>query len=264
MNKTITLFIFLFTCCCFSQEQKIEATFISNEKLTADLILGSDSLGNVYFVSNEILFKKNKTEVHQYKNIALGKISHVDFLNPFRIVLFYEDFNTVIFLDNQFNEIQKINLSETLPSLAITAIGNASQNRLWIYDNLNQQISLYDYLKNTHQPITPVAMGNFLYYETQFNTFQWIDVNSNWFLCDVFGKITNKGKVSAFEQIQLLPNYGTLFYYEGKLKIQDLKKQNLYTVENIPKTFQKFYYKDQILSIFTNEGITNYKIIIPN
>ena len=68
-------------------------------------------------------------------------------MRPMDTVLFYEDFNTVIFLDNQFNEIQKINLSESLPSLAVTAIGNASQNRLWIYDNLNQQISLYDYLK---------------------------------------------------------------------------------------------------------------------
>ena len=91
MTKTITLFLFLFTCCCFSQVQKIEATFISEDKLTAELILGSDNLGNVYFVSNEILFKKNKNESHQYKNISLGKISHVDFLNPLRVVLFYED-----------------------------------------------------------------------------------------------------------------------------------------------------------------------------
>ena len=29
------------------------------------------------------------------------------------------------------------------------------------------------------------------------------------------------------------------------------------------KTFQKFTYKDQILSIFTDHGITNYKITIP-
>ena len=35
------------------------------------------------------------------------------------------------------------------------------------------------------------------------------------------------------------------------------------TIENIEKSFKNFYYKDQILSIFTNQEITNYKIIIP-
>lgn len=264
MSKTIPLFIFFLSSFCFSQDQKIKASLISFEKLKAETILGYDSLGNLYFVDQGILFKKNNNELHQYKNLSLGKLSHVDFINPLNVLLFYENFNTVIFLDNQFNEIQKINLSESLSSLAITALGNASQNRLWIYDQLNQQISLYNYLKNAPQTITPSAIGNIVYYQTQFNTFQWIDLNSNWFTCDVYGKITNNGKVSPFNQIQLLPNNYVIISYEEKLQIQDVTKHVFYTIENIPKSIHKFYYKDQILSIFTDEGVTNYKIKIPN
>jgi hypothetical protein len=34
-------------------------------------------------------------------------------------------------------------------------------------------------------------------------------------------------------------------------------------IEISEKTFKNFTYKDQILSIFTNQGITNYKITLP-
>jgi hypothetical protein len=39
------------------------------------------------------------------------------------------------------------------------------------------------------------------------------------------------------------------------------KKSSLIEIEE--KTFKNFTYKDQILSIFTDHGITNYKIAVP-
>lgn len=51
--------------------------------------------------------KKNNTQLWQYKNLSLGKITKIDLQNPLKIVLFYEGFNSVILLDNQLNEIQK-------------------------------------------------------------------------------------------------------------------------------------------------------------
>jgi hypothetical protein len=71
----------------------------------------------------------------------LGKITKVDLQNPLKIVLFYESFN-VAPLDNQLNEIQKINFSSNANPIVITATGIASQNQLWVYNSLNQQIGL--------------------------------------------------------------------------------------------------------------------------
>jgi len=42
-----------------------------------------------------------------------------------------------------------------------------------------------------------------------------------------------------------------------------LKNNTISPIENVEKSFKNFYYKDQILSIFTNQGISNYKITIP-
>ena len=85
----------------------------------------------------------------------------------------------------------------------------------------------------------------------------------NWYAVDVFGKITSLGKVADFEQIQIVEKQCILFSKEGKLYVQDVKNNTIFPIENVEKSFENFYYKDQILSIFTNQGITNYKISIP-
>ena len=71
------------------------------------------------------------------------------------------------------------------------------------------------------------------------------------------------GKVADFDQIQIIANQEVVFSKAGKLFLKDLKKNSIYTIENVDKSFTNFYYKDQILSIFTNQEITNYKITIP-
>ena len=246
-----------------AQEKSLKATFLSNQKIDADDFVGIDGLNNIFYIKDNTLFKNNKTESWQYGNTFLGKITHVDIQNPLKPVLFYENFNTIILLDNQLNETQKINFAENTTPLLVSAMGIASQNRLWIYDSISQQIGLFDYLKNTFDPIAPSFQGNFKYYNSDFNTFQWIDDKLNWYSCDIFGKITALGRVSDFNQIQPIEKQFVIFSKDGKLNLQDLKHNSFYTIENIEKSFKKFYYKDQILSIFTNQGISNYKISIP-
>jgi hypothetical protein len=44
--------------------------------------------------------------------------------------------------------------SENGGSLVVSGIGIATQNQLWIYNNINQQIGLFDYLKNEYKSIS--------------------------------------------------------------------------------------------------------------
>lgn len=264
MTKRTVLFILIWQfSLALAQEQKIQFNPISSQAIDADEFVGLDGLENLYYLKNNILFKKHKTELWQYENIYLGKITNIDIQNPLKIILFYENFNTIIMLDNQLNEIQKINFSENDVPIMVAGIGIASQNRLWIYNSLSQQIGLFDYLKNTFQLLTPVNQGNMKDYDSDFNTFRWIDEKLNWYSCDVFGKIVSLGKVSDFDQIQFVSNYAVVFSKNKKLYLQDLKKNSIYNIENIDKSFANFYCKDQILSIFTNQKIYKYKIITP-
>jgi len=262
LHLYLLFLIFPFQC-TIAQQLKVQVTPVSNQKIDADIFEGFDGLGNSYYIKNNILFKKNENSTWQYKNVSLGKITKVDLQNPLKIVLFYESFNSVVLLDNQLNEVQKINFSKNTIPIVITATGIASQNQLWVYDSLNQQIGLFDYLKNNYKAISTSFPESIKRYQSDFNTFNWIDENNNWFSCDIFGKITTKGKIPDFDFIEIINDQQYIFSKNNIFTFEDLKKKEKYKIEISEKTFQKFYYKDQILSIFTSKGIINYKITTP-
>jgi len=266
MLKKIMLLLIIITmpfATAISQEKLLKVTPIGTHKIEADSLIGFDSLDNLYYIKNEVLFKAQKKMLWYYKNNSLGKITRVDLQNPLQIVLFYENFNTVILLDNQLNETLKINFSEIIVPLQLTATGIASQNRLWVYNILTQQMGLFDYLKNTYQAITPSIPGNIKWYGSNFNTFQWIDDTLSWYACTPFGKITLLGKIPDFEHVQITKDNEILYLKDKKLHLFNFQKNIRYPIEGIEKTFKNFYYRDQILSIFTDQEITNYQITIP-
>ncbi|MFV8376400.1 hypothetical protein [Flavobacterium sp. LB1P62] len=263
MKNLIIVFFFTLTSIASGQNQKLPATKINHITIDAEQLLGYDKFGFYYTIKNNVFSKTKDNESIEYKNISLGKITKVDLKNPLKIILFYENFNTVILLDNQLNEIQKINFSEHIIPIIVTATGIASQNQLWVYNSLNQQIGLYDYLKNDYKAISTSFPESINYYQSDFNTFYWIDKKNNWFSCDIFGKITKKGEISDFDSIVIINDHQFIVSKDSILLIEDIEKSQKFEIEILEKTFKKFCYKDQILSIFTSEGITNYKIIIP-
>ena len=264
MKKNLMLlFIVISLCGAFGQSQKLTATKIDSIHLDCDQFLGYDQFGFYYFIKNNVLFKVKEEQSFEYKNVSLGRITKVDLLNPLTIVLFYENFNTVILLDNQLNETQKINFSENPTQITVAAIGLASQNQLWIYNILNQQIGLFDFLKKEYKTVSIPFTESIKKYHTDFNTFYWIDEKNNWFTCDPFGKITNKGKIPPFDSIEIIDQNTYLFSKDKNLLYVTIEKGLKFEIDISEKTFKKFFYKDQILSIFTSEGITNYKITIP-
>jgi hypothetical protein len=263
MKKGIILFFITFASIVFGQNQKLTATKIGFISLESDQFLEYDQFGYYYYIKNNVFFKTKEKESFEYKNISLGKITKVDLLNPLTIVLFYENFNTAVLLDNQLNETQKINFSENEIPIMISAIGLASQNQLWIYNNLTQQIGLFDFLKKEYKTVSIPFVKNIKKYQTDFNTFYWIDEEDNWYSCDLFGKIIFKEKIPSFDSIEIINENKYLFKKDNILIYKDTEKDLKIEIEISEKTFKKFYYKDQILSIFTSEGITNYKITIP-
>ncbi len=113
--KTKLLFFFLFSL-NISFTQEIETKLISTTPLQADTFIGIDDFENIYFLKNNILYKKRANDTINYSNVLLGKINSVNIQNPFKIVIFYRDFNSITLLDNNLNELtNRIDLTrETL------------------------------------------------------------------------------------------------------------------------------------------------------
>jgi hypothetical protein len=270
MSKTVRAFLFFFfaisTILVSAQNQKINASFVSRTSINADRFLGYDSFGFSYQIKNNVFSKIKGREIFEYKNVSLGNISKVDLQNPLKMVLFYEDFNTVVLLDNQLNKITEINFSLNETPIVVSAIGMSTQNQLWIYNSLNQQIGLFDYLKNEYKTVSIPLTETIKYYQTDFNTFYWSDKKNNFYGCDIFGKITSLGNLPDFDKIEIIDAQKYIFSKANLLYFKDKTSAStdvIYEIEILEKSFDKFVYKDQILSIFTTKEIVNYKIVIP-
>lgn len=254
------LFIFAFG---FAQTKSETPILMDNFIINADKFIGYDKFDFLYFVKDNTLHKVKNNESFAYKNLALGLISKVDLLNPLKIIVFYERFNTVITLDNQLNETLKINFSELKTPLVISKIGIASQNQLWAFDAISQQLYLYDTTNGAIKSVGLPISTEIKFYNSDFNYFEWIDHKNNWYQCSIFGMVHKINIPIEFDKILFSNAEIIIFEKEDKLFNFNRKNQKWNSVENFNKTFKSLSYKNQILSIFTNQGISNYKITIP-
>lgn len=233
---------------------------VSEVPTKADWYVGFDNLGANYFVTDNAFYKEKERKLLQYQNISFGKIDKADLINPMNLLLFYKDFNAVVFLDNQLNEIRRINFSDFPEPLTVTAAGNASQNRLWIYNSINQQIGLFDFLKNNVVYLAQPLKGNIVHYETDFNHFHWIDESGNRFSCDLFGKIISVGRFPVEAKTQFVSDTSMIYLKNKELRHFSLSGNTEQLIDLGEKSALGFWYGAQNLAIFTTEGISLYKL----
>ena len=105
----------------------------------------ADHLGNVYIISGKSLTKYNAdgSKMATYTNQYFGSIELADATDPFRLLLYYEDFNQVVFLDNFLAEIgSPVNLDEMGYSNT-RLVCNSGRGGFWLFDRrFNQLIYL--------------------------------------------------------------------------------------------------------------------------
>jgi hypothetical protein len=103
-----------------------------------------DNLGNVFVLTPENQLKKYSAsgdslgvfnDVRRY-----GKIAYIDVTNPLKILLFYQEFSTIVMLDRFLNNINSIDLRQ-IGFYQVTCIGLAYDNNIWVYDALAAKLN---------------------------------------------------------------------------------------------------------------------------
>ena len=148
---------FFFFCCWISVFGPLSAQDYES-KLLQDIEhktrwMEVDKMKHLYLIQNEHTLLKYSADgelLFRYNENNLGEIAVLDVTNPFRILVYYEDFNTVVFLDRTLSEIQRFDLSD-FDIWQTQAIGLASDNNLWIFDNNSYTVKKID---NSGETIT--------------------------------------------------------------------------------------------------------------
>ena len=251
-----SLIFFLFTSVLSSQN--VVATLESSRTLDADYFMGKDPLENIYYVKNNTLFKKSEKLTLNYQNPNLGRLSSVDITNPFKIILFYKDFNTVVILDNNLNpHLAAIGLG----SVNYALVSFASENNLWLYSTENNMLELFDYQLNQ----TRITSQPLYFYHADFIATEILSTNQYVYLV-------------GREGILVFNQYGSFMSFESNTQFSDLKiwgkervlKKNnaLFLIKEEDRailldkqvTIKYFYFSTNTLMIFDGEQLMQFKL----
>lgn len=135
MRKNISLIIGIVLLAALgrlSAQDTCQYLFALNKK--ADFI-GADHLANTYLIRGFDVEKYDSTGrfVVQYSNNRLGAPTLLDATNPLKLLLWYADFQTAVFLDRNLTELGQLKLADAgYP--AVRCLASAVDGNLWVYD----------------------------------------------------------------------------------------------------------------------------------
>ncbi|MCK9254384.1 MAG: hypothetical protein M0Q45_10490 [Bacteroidales bacterium] len=102
-----------------------------------------DKLNNFYFVKdNQVVktdFEFNK--LYDYSDKTFGNITFIDVSNPFRILIFYKDFNIIVFLDNKLAPLRSPIYLDDLNYFSVDALCSSSFESFLIFDSQNTSVN---------------------------------------------------------------------------------------------------------------------------
>lgn len=259
MKRIIFFFIFI-AHTAFSQ---------SNYKLIASLplvpdFLTTDKQGNIYIVKSNELSKYNKAGklTYKYSNKNLGNIDFVDASNMLRLLVFYQNFSQVLFLDNTLTQqgeplsLDKIGFQQT------QLVASSYNNGMWLYDQQNMQLVRLDNMllktqetgnlsRLLNNDITPTRL---LEYD---NMLYLYNPTSGILLFDIYGTYY---KTLPLQNITSFQPLTEKVYYlkDATIKSYNTKTLDEQSFEVPPVIIKNFRVEMDVLIIQTLDAVTIY------
>ncbi len=204
--KSISYILCLLSLSVFSQES-IVATFIKKVPMESQRLIGIDNFGSFYSIDHATFQKKEGIQTQTYTNVQLGTISSANVFSPLKINLFYKHFNTAIILDNRLAEIYRIDFNLKQPYRNVTHVSTGYDNTLWIFNQDNQQLELFDYKADKVRATTLPVESDVLAMTSNFN-YCWLLTKNNLYVYNYFGSLMKKVKNDGYSGI--IENGGNL------------------------------------------------------
>ncbi len=263
MKKLFLLFLFFFQ---LGIAQSL--TPISKIPFVADKFVGFDNYKNTYFIKDRVLHKQGPDGNFRFTDLQLGRINSVDIINPLKVVVFFQDTNTVVLLDNKLSEIERINFNNLPQFLNVSSATNAGNNSLWIFNVDTQQLELYNYGSKMQTLVSQPFPGKLISQASNFNyCFTLTEKHLRAF--NIYGSILNEAPSEGYERIiqqneNLIALKENFLYY-----IPDFAKRNeAISHEPVKLSLPEITIKDlqltnDFLYIYDGENLHTFKLTLP-
>ena len=214
------LFVLLLSCSTIGYAQEYTFKALKSIPKTSRWI-EVDKMKQLYLIEDAHTLLKYSSDgdlLSQFNENSLGEISYVDVSNPFRILVYYNDYATVLFLDRTLSEIQRHDLSD-LDIPEVRALGTASDNNTWLFDNNTYTLKKI----NSQNEVVAESSDLSLLLTDALDPNRLIETNARVYLnspnlgilvFDVFGNYIKTIEILNLDYFQVYE--GQIFYVEDK------------------------------------------------
>jgi hypothetical protein len=148
LKKRICYICFLLIFGSADAMAQLDSPFVHVKAITGNFAdLAVDNLGNIYLltIGNQLRkFGPAGDSLAIYNDVRrYGNISFMDVTNPLKILLYYQDFGTIVMVDRFLNILNTIDLRKNNLQ-QVSTLGLAYDNNIWIYDGLEAKLKRLD------------------------------------------------------------------------------------------------------------------------
>jgi len=253
----IFLFILLIPFFCVSQE----LSFVEKIDLDANLFVGYDSYNDLFYVKNQVLYKKTSTGLMNFKDFQLGEIYSVDIVNPMNIAVYYQDFNTVVLLDNKLTEIERIDFNQISEFTNTSQISVAANTSLWLFNIDLQQLELYNYRSKNKTLVSQPINGEVLYMVSNFN-YCFVLTEEKIRIYNIYGSLLAEIPNEGFQKIVQL-NENIIAVKDNELYYIDKETREISKIKSPEITIKGLQLTQEYLYIYDGIQVQKFILTLP-
>jgi hypothetical protein len=106
-----------------------------------------DNLGELYIINTDNQLKKYNEKgdsIGVFNQVTkYGKLSYVEAQNPWKAILFYQNYSTIVLLDKYLNVLTNINLRKQ-NIFQVKAVTTSYDNNIWLFDEQDNKLKKID------------------------------------------------------------------------------------------------------------------------
>lgn len=259
-------FIFFLLISKFGIAQSL--TSVSSVPLDAEVFIGKDTFKNTYFIKDRVINKQGPEGDFRFNDLQLGRVTSVDIINPLKVIVFFQDTNTVVMLDNKLSEIERINFNNLPQFLNVSTATNASNKSLWLFNVDTQQLELYNYSAKLQTVVSQPFSGSLISQASNFN-YCFVLTENTLRAFNIYGSILNEVDSEDYKKI-VQQNENLIALKENSLYyLPDFAKRNDGTSRETTKLelpeieIKDLQLSNDFLYIYDGKNLHTFTLTIP-
>lgn len=254
--KLFILLIVLSTPVC---AQNLDATLKEQYPLEVDAFWGTDKYQSLYYSDATGFNKKTlQGKSYRYANLKLGAIHQVILTNPMKVMLFYKDTQSIVFLDNRLNETQIFKIEDLMPASFVDFVGMAGERQFWLYATDINQVIIFDLGLNKALFKSLPLVDKVQAMTSDFNQVH-VATTRQIKTFNVYGSLLREIDLSDVNQLQLDHKNIYLVHKNKLLRIQGNSWKEVQI--SLPNDAYSFYVNNDLLYIYHNNQLSIYQIV---